>query len=178
MVELVPLKVKIGLRPNGHADHPDWKRLPLAQMGGDPQEMINRHMVISWNYDKTSGHQEDTPESPRGMQWGMILVTEQFATEAETIFPELMTRMTEAQARDFWETKVTAHMPEQGLDRDELQGLVAERELLVARGRSTVEVDRRIDRALDPDDPALGVRRRRDKSWVGAKSHLGITVKP
>ena len=24
MQHLVPIKVKIGLRPNGHADHPDW----------------------------------------------------------------------------------------------------------------------------------------------------------
>ena len=26
---IVPIKVKIGLRPNGHADHPAWELLPL-----------------------------------------------------------------------------------------------------------------------------------------------------
>lgn len=173
-MELVPLKVKIGLRPNGHADHPNWKLLPLAR---GQQPLIDEHMIISWNYDKTSGHQEDTLDSPRGMQWGMILVTEQFATEAESVFPTLITRMTETEAKDFWEEKAHGHMPEQRLDGEELQALVAERSLRVSRSKSIVEVDRRIDKALDPDDPVPGVRRDREKSWTDAKVRLGFTTK-
>lgn len=176
-MELIPLKVKIGLRPNGHADHPDWKKLPLAQ-GGNAQERIDQHMIVSWRYDKTSGHQEDTPDSPVGMQWGMILVTEQFAVEAATVFPDLITRMTEAEAKDFWENKAHAHLSEYKHDTLTLQGLVAERDLSVTRGRPTEELDKRIDKALNPDDPTPGVKRVPDKFWAAAKVHLGFTTKP
>jgi len=78
-MDIAAIKVKIGLRQNGHADHPDWNKLPMAKGGKDPAT----HMFLGgWKYDKTSGHQEVSADSPMGMQWGMLLVTEQLATEA------------------------------------------------------------------------------------------------
>ena len=45
------IKVKIGLRPNGHADHPDWTSMPLAGPVGIPLRCI-----IQNNYfDNTGG---------------------------------------------------------------------------------------------------------------------------
>jgi hypothetical protein len=171
MKNLVPLKVKIGLRSNGHADHPDWMQLPLAAT-----EKPADHIIISWKYDKTSGHQEETLDSPFGMQWGMILVTEQFATEAVATFPELVTVLTEVEATSFWEEKAHAHMPENRIDTDYLQGLKAEKDLRTGAGLSVVDVDNAILKALDPDNEELGVRKNKMKYWDDAKIALGVTI--
>lgn len=168
-MDLVPIKVKIGLRPNGHADHPDWHRLPLAQTD-EPAT----HMKHGWQYDKTSGHAESTSDSPHGMQWGMVLVSELFAGQAVALYPELISIMTEAEATTFWDEKAHGHMDTERVDTEVLQGLKAERDLLVALERSTVGVDQSISNALDPDHPARGKRRDKNVLWVTAKEHLGV----
>ena len=170
-MNLTPIKVTIGLRSNGHADHPDWQKLPLAATD-DPAT----HMGPSWLYDKTSGHQEDTPESPRGQQFGMLLVTPQFAKEAIATFPDIIVEMTEAKAKAFYEANVTAHLPVNKIHRDELLGLEAERNLRLARNKSTTDVDARIDKALDPADPTSGVTTVKNKTWDGLKSVHGVTA--
>ncbi len=171
-MNLVPIKVKIGLRPNGHADHPDWSKLPLAQT-----EDHATHMFHGWQYDKTSGHQESTSDSPHGMQWGAVLVTQQFATEAVATFPALVSVMTEAEFEIFWDEKVHAHMPAESVNVEALQGLRAERDLLVGLGGDTTEVEGHIIRALDPDDSMPGKRRNLLKTWRDAKVHLGAIIK-
>jgi len=172
MQTLVPLKVKIGLRANGHADHPDWQKLPLAL-----EESPADHMVISWKYDNTSGHKEETPDSPFGMQWGMIMVTDKFATEAVATFPELVTVMTEAEAKAFWEDKHTFNIPENKTDNDVLQALQTELSLKESLGQDTVELKAKIEKAIDPTDTEPGIKKRPDKTWDDAKSNLGVTIK-
>ncbi len=171
-MEGVPIKVNIGLRPDGNADHPDWQKLPLAA-SRKPEE----DQIVKWKYDKTSGHQEHTADSPRGMQWGMMIVTQQYADEAVATFPGIVTIMTEAQAQDFWDNKAHAHIPENRIDTDYLVGLKAERDLRLARSMSTTDVDARIDKALDPLNPELGVRKEKLKVWADAKKVLDVTVK-
>lgn len=189
--EVIAIKVLIGLRPNGHADHPDWLQLPMGlavdtnSMRPDEirearQAVINQHIHVGWKYDKTSGHQEDTPESPFGQQFGMLLVSEQFAGEAELLFPTLIERLDEAGAQDFWENKAHAHLPINNLDNDALLGLQAERSLKVTRNASVpvlAEVDARIDDALDPLSPTPGVRKNHQKMWADAKVKVGVTIK-
>lgn len=170
-MELVPIKVKIGLRPNGHADHPDWTKLPLAR-----DSIPAAHMFHGWQYDKTSGHAESSAGSPVGMQWGAVLVTSQFASEALVTFPDIVTVMTEAEFETFWNDKARAHMPAERVDVEVLQGLKAERDLLVDLGRSTTAIDIRISKALDPDNPEPGKRRDHLKTWQLAKSRLDVTV--
>jgi len=172
MDTLVPLKVKIGLRANGHADHPDWQKLPLA-LTEDPAQ----HMVISWKYDNTSGHQEETPDSPRGMQWGMIMVTQQFATEALTTFPDLVTVMTEAEAESFWENKHTVDIPENKSNNEVLQALQTELSLKESLEQDTTELKAKIAKAINPDDTEPGVKKNPLKTWTDAKSNLGIEIK-
>lgn len=172
MKDLVPLKVQIGLRSNGYADHPDWMKLPLAAT-----EKPADHMMVGWKYDRTSGHKEETLDSPFGMQWGMILVTEQFATEAVTTFPKLVTVLTEAEAQVFWDEKVHGHMPENRIDTEQLQGLKAQRDLLVDMNMSVVDVDKVILKALDADSDEPGVRKNKAKKWTDAKEALGIAIK-
>ncbi len=170
-MHLVPLKVKIGLRANGHADHPDWHTLPLAQ-DSDPAS----HMKHGWKYDKTSGHAEHSADSPVGMQWGLVLVSEQFAAQALVTFSEICSVMTEVEAKAFWDEKAHAHVPEEKIDTDALQGLKAERDLLVDLGRLTDDVDARIGRALDSDDVTRGKTRQKGVRWESALAHLNIEL--
>lgn len=181
---VVPLKVKIGLRPNGHADHPDWTKLPLALVGpGNSVENAAVHMNFlgGWKYDKTSGHADNTLDSPVGQQFGMIFVTEQFATEAEAEFPTLITRLTEAETIDFWDNKAHAHLDEFRRDQQVLDGLKMEHDLLLLAGGADASritaLKAKIRRALNPDDPEPGLRRNLEKTWVLRLPTSGIVLK-
>lgn len=168
---VIPIKVKIGLRPNKHADHPDWYKLPLAA-NEDPAS----HMFFGWKYDKTSGHQEFSPDSPVGMQWGMVLVSPKFAKEAKEVFPDLITELTEAEAEIFWNTKAYAHVPENRADTNTLQGLQAELALRKELHLDTVPLKTKIAKALDPDDPEPGLKKNKDKNFTDAKQHLDFKI--
>ena len=175
----VAIKVKIGLRPNGHADHPDWHRLPLAASGSgkvEKEALVSDNQIVKWRYDKLYGHTDEGPDSPVGMQWGLMVVTRQFADEAKIVFPDLITEMTEAEAEDFWDNRAHAHVPEDGTDNDVLVGLKARRDLMTDLRQNTNNLDVTIAKALDPSDPELGVRQTKDKTWAGAKTKLGFDL--
>ena len=127
---VVPIRVKIGLRPNGHADHPAWELLPMiaAEVSASAARdlidaAVRKHTVGSWHYDKSSGHTVETPESPRGMQWGMLLVSKAFADQAVVAFPALVTILTQAECQAFWDTKAYAHIADEDFNIETLQGL-------------------------------------------------------
>lgn len=170
---VIPIQVVIGLRPNGHADHPDWTLLPLQKVRGERHE---DHQIVKWVYDKTSGHDDNTADSPRGQQLGMMLVTRTFANEAVAQFPDLVTIMNEAEAQDFWENKGHAHLPANNLDTDRLVSLKAQRDLMVDLGQNTTVLDTEITRALDPSDREPGVRKNERKLWADAKIQIGFRV--
>ena len=189
-MEVVPIKVKIGLRANGHADHPAWELLPTvaAQVAALPKQtrenidqVIRQHTAGSWHYDKTAGHADDTPESPRGQQWGMLLVSRTFADEALATFPELVTVMTRAEAVTFYNDKATVRMTDEREDVDRLQALATRRNLLLATGAAPARLaalDARIAKALDPDDPEPGVIREPLRRFATAATKWGITWHP
>ena len=168
---LVPIKVKIGLRANGHADHPDWYQLPLAS-AEDP----SHHMFFGWKYDKTSGHKEDSVDSPYGQQWGMVMVTPKFTKQALTTFPTLVTELTEAEAESFWDNKAMAHIPENKAAPGVLQDLQSELSLRESLGQDTTALKAKIAKALDPDDSEPGLRKNQTKYFTDAKTQLGIKV--
>lgn len=187
---VVPIRVKIGLRPNGHADHPAWESLPMvaadvSALTKPTREQIDRiigkYWLGSWHYDKTSGHQDDTVDSPRGQQWGMLFVTRQFATEAIATFPALVTEMTRSEAVAFYNTKVAVRMSAQIEDESVLSALLARRTLMVQTGASPVMLsglDARIAKALDPDDPEPGVRRNPWANFTIASARWGLSWDP
>jgi len=176
-MRLTPIKVKIGLRPNGNADHPDWTRLPFIRKDADTKAFG----PFSWVYDKACGHQETRSDgsqwdSPHGMQWGCMLVTKKFADAVILEFPDTISRITEADFEDFFNTKSRGHLPEFRYVKDALASLKSERDLLIDLGRDTAEVDARINKALDPADPTLGKNEQRDKNWIKFKAQHGITI--
>ncbi len=179
MTDVTAIQVVIGLRANGHADHPDWTTLDLG--GAVPKD----HQIVGWKYDKSSGHDDDTVGSPRGTQLGLMLVTTTFAVAAVAAFPALVTRLTEAQALAFWETKAHAHIAEQRRDAQELAGLHAEwgllKDLLVDFPSNGTLLARRtalrslLQAALDPDDVTPGVHKNVEKKWADMKTARGLT---
>lgn len=184
MVELVALKVKIGLKSvapvRGNklqitADYPDFNLLPIVAASGlDWAHYVD--LYGGWHYDKTSGHAEETADSSAGQQWGMLLMPEQFADEAEAAFPKLCAKMTQADAVDFFDNKAHAHERDQR-DVGVIESLKAERDLLVARGGDTTAIDAKIERALDPDDNEPGVRRNYNKTFAEYSARRGVTIK-
>lgn len=171
----VPIKVKIGLKPNGHADYPDWTTLPLEAQDGEPHQ---NHQFVKWYYDKTSGHEDDNgTDSPQGMQWGMMIVSDRFASEAVARWPKRVFIMDEAEAQVFWETRCTAHRPRHRVDGNEIVALEAQRKLMLARGDDITALDAEITKALDGNDPRKGVIKVQEKTWEGAKERFKISIK-
>lgn len=173
---VVPIKVKIGLRANGHADHPNWNKLPLAKQK-DPATEING----GWIYDKSSGHQDDNGgDSPLGMQWGILMVSEQFANEAVAQFPTLVSKMLdEAELQTFIETRCTAHMDEFRYDTDVLQALKLELDLANETSQPPPvinEIKNRVLSAIDHNDSARGKQKQRGKNWDDMKTERGINL--
>lgn len=170
-MKLVPIKVKIGLRPNKHADHPDWYKLPLAAEMEPATQMSS-----SWHYDKSCGHAESGSDSPIGMQWGLLFVTPRFAKEAKEVFPDLITELTEAEAEEFWNNRCTAHMSENKVDVNQLQGLQAELALRKELSQDVSNLKLKIAKALDPNDVEPGLRKNKQKTFVDAKQTLDIQI--
>lgn len=170
-MNLVPIKVKIGLRPNKHADHPDWMLLPLAKDGEPGLQMSD-----GWHYDKRYGHAELGPDSPIGMQWGMVFVTPLFARQAIEVFPELVTELTEVEAEDFYDTRCMAHLSENKTDVAILQGLQIELSLRKELGQDVTEIMAKINKALDPADEEPGIIKNPMKKFADYKAVKGLAV--
>jgi len=199
-MDVSAIRVRIGLKTEvGQRRHafPDWCSMALIRdavpgvdnlLGKEKQNAlqaaVDQHIIVSWTYDKQSGHDTDTsatvdqPASPVGNWFGMLIVTPEFATAAIAAFPGIVERMTLQQAKNFWEERAYKHVPDQRIDTQRLQGLKAVRDLLVARGASgamLAAVDSRIDRALDPSDPEPGVNDEPDKMFQAIRIRYGIT---
>lgn len=170
-MRLVPIKVKIGLRPNKHADHPDWMLLPLAKDGEPGLQMSD-----GWHYDKKYGHAELGPDSPIGMQWGMVFVTPLFARQAITVFPELVTEMTPAEVADFYDSRCMAHLSENKTDTTLLQALQIELALRKELEQDVTDVKAKIVKALDPNDDEPGVKKNIMKKFIDYKEAKGLVL--
>jgi len=171
-MELIPIKVKIGLRHNGHADHPDWTKLPMI----DSDSEVRQYCPSGWIYDKSCGHQEERADSPRGMQWGCLLCTEEFANQAIVAYPDLITKLTEAEFADFYDNKARAHLSDRNYDIDVLQGLKLELDLKKELGQDTTSLKVKIAKAIDENDSELGIAKNKDRYWADYKVEKGFEI--
>lgn len=187
MPTLTAIKVKIGLRPNGHHDHPNFGQLAVVQASGLDWAKYVDVNGLGWHYDSISGHQDDDPGSPFGTWLGMLVIPEQFAIEALAEFPTLVTRLTETQCEAFYDNK--AHIREEEFRRDEpvLSGIDKDLRLtreILAEDRTNAraiarlaEIQAELKRALDPDHESPGVRRNLNRKWATKKTKASITYK-
>lgn len=170
-MELVGIKVKILLKEDGKAQYPDWSQISFRQ--ANPNYKIGK--FGGWHYDKC-GHTKYSPDSPLGVQYGMLLVEEAFADEAATLFPDLVIKMTAAEAEDFWNNKAYAHLSDNKYDMEVLQGLKTEYDMRVILGQDTTNIKTKITKAIDPSDAEPGIQQDRYKTFATAIGDVGITV--
>jgi hypothetical protein len=143
---------------------------------------------LGWCYDKTSGHKSDTVDSPFGEQWGALVVSEAFVTEAVAAFPGECVQLTEAEFEDFHDTKGTIHLDDEVRNPEVLAAMSSELAILNALNAkskggqklkdrlSTLEA--KLEKAVDPDDETVpGVIKNKLKKWSDKKALMGITIK-
>ena len=170
--KLVRIRVKIGLRANGHADHPDWSKVPMCFTSDD----MRKYCPQSWLYDKVSGHQTETLDSPIGQQFGYLLGTRAFVDQAIATFPELITELTEAEFETIFNTRVMGHIPENKYDQQVLAGLQIELSLKEAIAQDTTALKVKIAKAIDPEDAEAGIKKNKEKKWSDFKVNKGIEI--
>jgi len=170
-MDLVALKVRIGQRANKQAEYPDFNALDVVKASGQDWSHYVDVVGGGWHYDKVAGHDVEETDSPRGMQWGCLLVDATFATQAVAAFPKVCSVITETEFADFHDNRAHAHEPDVNEDLDAIQNLTNRRAL----GEAIPQAE--IDKALNPDDPTPGRRRNVGKKWADRKAAMGVTIK-
>ena len=167
-MELVPIKVVIGLRANGEADHPDFSPLPAVVNSGLHWDYYLMRNGGGWMYDNACGNAEQDDDSPLGEWHAMLLIPSDFADQAVAAFDNI-TYQTEAEATAFYENRHKAKTPRLNRDPAVLQGLLAEIQLQEvlqdnASGTDQQIYKRRLDAAIedakaapDADNPTRGI---------------------
>lgn len=169
MRRLKALKVKIGLKTDGGALYPDFNSLEVIKQAKVDWSKYVDSMGDGWHYDKTSGHKEASDDSPMGMQWGVLLVSNTFATQAAEMFPEECTIIDEAEYTDFHENKAHKHEPEELADSKVLEVIKAKRD-------ASVKLSLKDEEALDPENDTPGIRKNKRKLFADYKQLKGIEL--
>jgi hypothetical protein len=182
--ELVALKLDVGLDPQtGHAKYPDFNKISSAtRKGMDWSKYIDIHGV-GMHYDKICGHQ-DEGATPYGHQCCCICVPSDFAAEALLMFPDVVSKMTDIEFEAFHDGRAHAHEPDEHIDIDALNGLVARRNLMALVSKTAADtnaiaaIEAKITKALDPTDKTeAGVKINTNKTWAQVAANKGVTIK-
>ncbi|MCP4257963.1 MAG: hypothetical protein GY774_10610 [Planctomycetes bacterium] len=174
---LVALKLDVGLTDEGQAAYPNFNLISNAvRKGMDWSSYIDTYGG-GMHYDKTCGHKEESTGSPYGHQCCCMCVPEDFALEALNLFPKTVSRMTEAEFEAFHDDKAHAHEDDEKVSTDTLNGLAAQRSLMVVMGQDILALDAKIKKALDPNEPTeAGVVKNKNKKWVDVKANKGLSI--
>lgn len=186
---MMALKVKIGLTPSGSAQYPDFGSLDCVKKTGQDWSYYVDKEGHGWAYDRC-GHKDHADDSPVGMQWGLLIVPEEFALEAEQKFPDLCDALTEAEAEAFWEQRCHSHLPDDTRDTEALTAMKAEIQLLqtLIAAETDAEEKAKLETrlkdvlisakaALDPCCEVPGVRHNERKKWCEFKKKVGLDFK-
>jgi hypothetical protein len=167
MAELAHLKVKLGLRQNGHADYPDFNELEIVKDSGmDWAYYIDGH-GLGWCFDKC-GHKENEPGSPRGMQWACLCILQEFVDQAVEKFPKVCEEIIEEEYEDFHDIKAHGKDPEELFDKTVLDGIKMKQDMKIPLTPQQLL-------AIDPDSDELGITKNKNKYWRDVKLNKGVT---
>lgn len=168
-MDLVPLRIKITIGTDGRHKYPPFNDLSSDLRDGmDWSQYIDKNG--GWQYDHFSGFGESDTYNPDPNCWyGCILVSEAFADEALTKWPDLVEEMNEVQFEDFHDKRAHAHEQSEKYDVEILQALAAKKTL----GLPLSDED---NRALDPNDPMPGIRKNNKKTWKDKKALMKVKI--
>ncbi len=169
MNNLVPIKIRIkrGNR-NGRVRniYPDFNSIDsVIRKDMDWSYFVDAN-GIGLHYDKLDGFGEGT--NPQE-QFCATCVPKNFADEAVALFPNDVEIITETAFEIFYNDRAHIQEPDEILDAEILQGIVAKRNLGLPAKPSE-------DDALDPDKPCLGIRKNHNKTWARKKLKQGIAI--
>ena len=170
---LVPIKIKIEFQLDGQGFYPKWSKLSIINTDDD----MRYHCPVKMFFDNTCGYLDESKDSPRGMQWGCLLCTQEFAEEAILLYPQIITQLTEAEFEKFYNTKVTIDLPEKRYDINVLQGLFFELKLNKELKQNIDKLKVSIKKAIDPFSDDAGIKINKIKTWKGYKEKMGFIIK-
>ncbi len=181
-MDLVPLKVKIGIKPEGGHSYPNFNLLAPGSRSFNGIAMDWAKYVDlfgGWSYDKVCGHHETDEESPNLCEWwGLLLVPEAFASAAIEQFPSLCEEIDEAEYERLYDSRCAAKLPDQVVDSAALDH-IERMERLEAAGKvqapTAGEITRR-SKALDPKSSEPGIRENPKKTWLRCKASSGCQI--
>lgn len=187
MVDLVPIKVKILIGPDGMHQYPAFNKVP-PQLRGDLNWSKFFDRYTGWHYDKLSGHGEvdqrgdaDDPHRNDDVKcwYGAACLPADFVEEAVREFPGLVEILPEASWERFYNERSHVHAETEILDLQDLQKLQARVALEQAGVAPTPSAEILTLRAemLDPDNLRRGIRKNPEKTWEGYKTKKGITIR-
>lgn len=169
MRDLKPVKVTIGLKADGSAAYPDFNQLEAVQAAGtDWAKYIDIH-GLGWQYDKSSGHQDDTEASPVGQQFGVLIVDKVFADQAIAKFPETCVALDETQLEDYYDNCAHAHEQDEIINEKIVSGIAAKKAL-------GLELTEDQTNALDITSEVKGINKNPNKKWADFKAKKGIKI--
>jgi hypothetical protein len=171
-MNLVPLKVKIGLKGNRQHSFPPFNELDsVLRDGMDWSHFIDK--FGGWHYDQLSGHVDDDPDvgSPKDTWLGMVLVPEDFADAAVARWPAQCEIIDENDAESLYNDRCHVRDPAVREDAEALQAIATKRTLGIPEDADDLA-------ALDPEHPSSGRRTNKRKTWASFKQAEGITISP
>jgi hypothetical protein len=122
-----------------------------------------------WAYDVTTGHREESADSPVGIWLGMLMVPTLFATQAAAAFEDKCSILTDAEAKTFYEEKVSVYQDSEIVNHEILLAIKTKQDM--GKSLTTEQTN-----ALDPAHPQPGIRNNPVKTWAGIKAVNNITV--
>jgi len=169
-MEYSAIKVVIGKKPNGHCKYPDFSQLKCVK---DSKEDWSKYIDVNglgWQYDKLAGHDEELPDSPIGTWLGMIVVDDTFCKEAVAMFPDEVTKLTEAEAEDFWDNRAHIKEPDERIDEKVITAIKMKQDMGIELTANQVK-------ALDPTDDTPGISKNHNKKWADMKIKKAVSIK-
>ena len=197
MRDLVPIKVRIVLGPDGSHQFPPFNQVPPEARGHLDWSKFLDAYGLGWHYDRVSGFGEsdagnaDVPaghehrNEDHGCWYGATCVPKAFADEAVTRWPGEVSKLTEEAWASFYDDRAHASEPEEILDTEVLQGILARVQLEEAPSSSSptktpsTAIKAARAKCLDPDcQTHPGIRKNLGRLWADHKARLGCTIHP
>lgn len=167
-MQLVPLKVRIGLDHKNRHQYPAFNTLAEGvRLGMDWSRLVDRYG--GWLYDKAAGHHDDDAESPAGYWFGVVLVPAGFAMAAIETFPDDCETLDETELATYYETRHKHGEPATVWDLEAIQLIAAKRQA----GLPEDDDDRA---ALDPESDTPGRRRNKAREFGHFKASRGLQL--
>lgn len=193
MRELVAMRVKIlrgEVRRGGRTrvenlyppfdEIPPERRTPPGSSVPMSWSLFFDAVGIGWAYDLVSGFGYSDDEEPDpGVLWGLVMVPEEFALEAEARWPDRIVILSPQEAESWYDRRVGSKTPPEILEAGVLSGLHASLQLAMELNNPQAEADVRAmaAKALDPDDETPGRQRNPFATFQGLTERKGVRAK-